>query len=554
MSRPTACSLHGYLASAAERFPGRTALADDSRAFTYAEWLAGSRAVACSLLASGIREGDTLAYAGAKSAWLPVHFLAASMLGCRFLSVSPSWPGAVARRIARIAGRTFVACDEAPPQAWSGFPALPASSLPVPAGDVELPDPAPSSVVYLNVTSASTGMPKIVATTSEQLLANTRGISAALGLAGSDVHMSLFSSVGHPHELFARALLLGGTSVLTATRYPREALDLIERHGVTFLMGLPPQLEGLARVAGRRGAGLGTLRIIEAGGMHISSDFLSLFRSLTSIDVTPVWGSTETSGVALVGAPGTEGFSSVVEGYEAELIDSSGDRIEGDGEGELRFRGDAVAERYLGDRVSTAESFSSGWFRTGDVFRRSSGRLLFVGRRGGLVKSAGLKVYPLEVELALLRHPDVSDAVVAGEVHSSRGETVAAWVVPRPGCEPSPASLRSFLRGFLDDYKIPRTFRMVPDLPRTPGGKVDRAALGRPPAGTEWRSDLLRTDIEIVKLINHRAALTGAVSDPYDPDWVEEQLDSAVGHNPGPVSDDAVREMLAFMIETISRR
>lgn len=77
--------------------------------------------------------------------------------------------------------------------------------------------------------------------------------------------MSLFSAHSHPHELFMRGLLLGGATVLTEGRYPRTAMDLIADAGVTVLMGLPPQLDGLARSAGRERRSLSRLRLAEAG-------------------------------------------------------------------------------------------------------------------------------------------------------------------------------------------------------------------------------------------------------------------------------------------------
>jgi acyl-CoA synthetase (AMP-forming)/AMP-acid ligase II len=544
------------LAAAAAEWPGRTALVDDRIRLSWSDWLDASCCIAEALAGVGMKPGDTLAYIGEKSAALPCFFMASIFAGGRFLSASPLWPEQSARRIAAAAGRSFVACSGQIPPAWRDCPTIPATlpPAPPPADLSRFPDCGLSAEVYLNVTSASTGVPRVVATTAEQLVRNTLGVSRALGLSQTDVHMSLFSSYGHPHELFVRGLVLGGTSVLTASKYPREAIALIAKHDVTALMGLPPQLEGLARVSGRGDADLRSLRVVEAGGMHVSAEFAALFESLCSRRVISVWGSTETSGVAMVGDPGSEGFNHFVEDYSVELRDPGGSPLHGDCEGELWIAGPAVAGRYVGDRASSSESFVEGWFRTGDVFRRSGEKLHFVGRRGGLVKSAGLKVYPLEVELALLRHSDVAEAAVAGESHPSRGETVTAWIVAKPGRDVTPAGLRHFLRGILDEYKIPRNFNMVPDLPRTPGGKIDRTALGRPPAAPEWRGELLRTDLELVRLLNHRASILSEASGAFDPNWLEEQLENASGHNPGPLSDDSVREIVSFIQKVLSRR
>ncbi|NLP04607.1 AMP-binding protein [Candidatus Fermentibacteria bacterium] len=550
-------TLHGLVASHAAERPDSAALHDDRRDLTWGAWQASALRLAACLHDSGVRPGDSVAVFCAKAAELPVSMTAVSMLGARFLAGSAVWPDAASERISGIVGRCFVLALPEAPSFWTVHPVIRLDPGAVFEGDAREPASAPAADpdadVYLNVTSASTGMPMIACATHGNLIANTRGVCRTLGLDSSDVHMSLFSSTSHPHEIFARGILLGGASVLTECRYPREALQLIGRHGVTALMGLPPQLEGLARICSREDADISSLKLVEAGGMHFSNEFAELFGSLAGIDATAVWGSTETTGVVLAGDPGREGFTRVVEGYRVELRDADGAVVE-EGEGEMWVSGEAVVSRYAGDRASTEAGFVNGWFRTGDVFRREDGCLHFVGRVGGLIKSAGLKVHPLEVELALLRHPGIADAAVAGEDHPSRGETVSAWVTTRPGAVVSPQELRRFLRGRLEDYKIPRTFHFVDDLPKTPAGKIDRTALGRAPAGADPRADILRTDIELVRLLNHRRQTMSRMEQSYDGNWLEEQLSSAAGHNPGPLSDDTVREILAFIIDMMTRR
>lgn len=550
-------TLHGLVASHAVERPDSAALHDDRRDLAWGAWQASALRLAAMLHDFGVRPGDAVVSFCAKAAELPVSMTAVSLLGARFLAGSADWHDAVSAKISGILGRCFVLAMPDAPSFWAVHPVLRLDPGTVFEGDAREPAAAPAadpdSEVYLNVTSASTGTPRIACTTHANLLANTRGVCSTLGLDGSDVHMSLFSSTSHPHEIFARGILLGGASVLTECRYPREALGLIGRHGVTALMGLPPQLEGLARICSRDDADISTLKLVEAGGMHFSNEFATLFGSLAGIEATAVWGSTETSGVVLAGAPGREGFTRVVEGYSVELRDAEGAVVE-EGEGELWVSGEGVVSRYAGDCASTEAAFVNGWFRTGDVFRREDGRLHFVGRVSGLIKSAGLKVHPLEVELALLRHPGVADAAVAGEDHPSRGETVSAWVAERPGASLSPQELRRFLRNHLEEFKIPRTFHFVDDLPKTPAGKIDRAVLGRAPAGADPKADILRTDIELVRLLNHRRQTMSRMGQSYDGNWLEEQLSSAAGHNPGPLSDDTVREILAFVIDMLTRR
>ena len=553
-----AVTVHGLLESQARSHPSRVALADDNHRLDYSGWWRKSRHLAALLQRLGVKEGDLVGVLCEKTLMLPVSFAAASMLGARFVALNSRWPEGERHRVfARWPDRVVLAEEGFDPLSWE-TPRV----LTVPAGELmegnedpeELPVVDSDEVVYLNVTSASTGLAKVAATTHRNLMANTAAVCSTMGLEESDVHMSLFGVIGHPHELFLRGLYLGGKTVLTNMRYPREILAIIKEEQVSCLMGLPPQLENLARLCARSDVDLSSVRMAEAGGMHISREFVERFGQRTGVSVIPVWGSTETSGVALVGNPGETGFDKVVEGYTIQLRDSAGGEITDDGRGEMYIRGDGVVSAYLGDRASTAEVYSDGWYRTGDIFRREMGRLIFLGRRGGLIKASGLKLYPLELELAILRHPDVADACVVGAHHPVKGEIAAAYIVPRPGRELTAAEMRRFLRGRVDEHKVPKVFSFVPGLPRTPNGKLDRKAIGKREIEPDYRGELLRTDVELVRLLNHRAEILASLGLGFDPTWVEEQVDNVVGHNPGPLSDSAVREIIRYIISAFEKR
>lgn len=534
------------------------ALADDSRHLDYASWWRKSRHLAAMLQRMGVGSGDLIGVLCGKTVVLPVAFTAASMLGARFVALNPRWPESERRRVfSRWPDRAVLTEDGFDPQSWQTARVLRVTPDELMEGNEDpeqLPELDSDQVVYLNVTSASTGLAKVAATTHRNLLANTAAVCSTMELDEDDVHMSLFGVIGHPHELFLRGLYLGGKTVLTNMRYPREILALIKREHVSCLMGLPPQLENLARLCARSDVDLSSVRLAEAGGMHISREFVESFERRTGVSVIPVWGSTETSGVALVGSPGQTGFDKVVEGYTVELRDPAGGEVTVEGRGEMYIRGKGVVSSYLGDRASTEEVYSDGWYRTGDIFRREMGRLIFLGRRGGLIKASGLKLYPLELELAILRHPEVADVCVVGAHHPVKGEIAAAYIVPRPGRELTAAEMRRFLRNRVDEHKIPKVFSFVPGLPRTTNGKLDRKAIGKREIEPDYRGELLRTDVELVRLLNHRAEILSSLGLGFDPTWVEEQVDNVVGHNPGPLSDSSVREIIRFIISAFEKR
>jgi len=532
----------------------QTAISDDSRELSYQQWISASGHLAARLIEAGAGPESVVGVLVNRSCALPVAFTAVSTTGAAFLGLNPGWlPGERDVLFKRFRNRIVLIWDELEDTVQGTEKRVVFGPEDLDSPILEpgvLPEVSPDSDFYLNATSGSTGLPKIAATTHSQLLANTLGVCDALGLTEADVLMSLFGVIGHPHEIFMRGLWLGAKTVLTPGVYPRQHVEAVTSQRVTFLMGLPPQLESFARLSNRDDADVSSLRIIEAGGMHVNERFMEAFEKGTGVPVTPVWGSTETSGVALIGEPGTVGLSKVVPGYLVELRDETG-TLNGDGRGELWVSGPGLASRYMGDRVLTALTFQDGWYRSGDIFSRLGKKLLFVGRRGGMIKPAGMKLYPTEVELVLLRHPDVRDVCVVGEERSQRGETPVAYVVPVSGATLSAPELRNFLAPFLEDFKIPRDFRFVLGLPRTSSGKLDRRKVGHSDVEPDFRGELLRLDVDLVRLLNARATLLESIGGGFDPNWLEEQVNNAMGHNPGPVSDSALREIIRVLNNTL---
>jgi len=550
-------TVHELLERRAADTPDLIALVDDRRKLSYADWWRVSCHIASLLQDAGVQRGHVVGVVSSRSCFLPCSFTAVSMLGAKFVSMNPDWP--VQERVqvfdrwserlvlsaegteccSQLADITL-SLDDAIYEG-TGTPA----GIPVLDADEEF---------YLNVTSASTGQAKIAPTTHKQLLANTEGVIATMGLNSCDVHLSIFGVFGHPHELFMRGLYLGGRTILTEKRYPRDLLHVISETGVTAVMALPTQLITLSHLWSRIESDLSSVRIAEAGGMYVSEEFMQNFTERTGVSLIPVWGSTETAGVGLLGESGVLGFTSVVQGYTIELRELSGSSIEGDGSGELWISGPGVVSRYLGDRPQTEEAFLEGWYRTGDMFRVEQGKLIFLGRRGGLIKAAGLKVYPLEVELAILKHPLILDACVVGRDHPTRGEMPSAYIVARAGAELTLAGMRNFLRQYLDEHKIPRLINFVHGLPRTANGKIDRKTVGTREIVPDFRGELLRSDVELVKLFNQRAELMSRIGGGFDPTWVDDQVDNAMGHNAGPVSDSSIRDIIRFIISELGKR
>jgi acyl-CoA synthetase (AMP-forming)/AMP-acid ligase II len=175
-----------------------------------------------------------------------------------------------------------------------------------------------------------------------------------------------------------------------------------------------------------------------------------------------------------------------IPGTEAYVVREDGTRAAPGETGELVIRGPHVMKGYWENPEATARALRDGPFPwekvlyTGDLFRSDAdGFLYFLGRKDDVIKSRGEKVSPDEVEAALRGHPQVADCAVlrADDPEGRLGQIVLAVVVPAPGARLAAEELTRFCASRLEPHKVPRAFRIVDSLPRTPLGKVDRGRL-----------------------------------------------------------------------------
>jgi long-chain acyl-CoA synthetase len=424
---------------------------------------------------------------------------------------------------------------------------------------------------YLNYTSGTTGIPKGALTTHGNLMWNTRGAVEILKMDARDVHMCMFPMYAHPHEIFCRSIYLGGTTVLLDSMYPKTIARAIEQYHVTCVMAVPPFFRSLFPLGRSHEFDFSSLRIPEAGGVYSPPELCKEFEDIFNLRFLPVWGSTETTGIALATSPVEDhlpgSLGKPCPGYEVQVL-SPGGRQAGQGEaGEMVVSGPGVVSGYLDHPTETEASFHNGAWHTGDMVRQDeNGYFHFLGRRSGLMKVAGLKVYPSEVETVLQSHPQVEEAAVIALPDTLRGEVPKAFVVLKPeklGQKPIPAAefvkdLRNFCRQHLADYKVPSLIELRPVLPRTEAGKISHAELAREAldalADDEVNSLQRRVhevDSKLVELLNARLELIHRIISLTErtdqPVYTALRGDEVIAHiieeNKGPIYDEALEEI-----------
>lgn len=331
-------------------------------------------------------------------------------------------------------------------------------------------------MAYLNLTSGTTGVPKCAVTTHENIYWNTRAAVESLGLTHEDVHVCMFPVFSHPHELLARPMVLGGTIVLIDKISPRHIAGTIVEHQVTCMMGIASIYETLIRLHETSPFEMPSLRLPESGGMHVNPAIARQFKERFHVSLTPVWGSTEAAGIALATPPGTYrpgSMGKVCPYYEIKVIDDFGQELPPNEIGEMAIKGPAVCGQYFKSPDETRKHMKDGWFFTGDMVKKDDdGYFYFIGRKTGMMKVAGLKVYPVEIEDVLATHPRIDHVAVVKVLDGLHGEIPKAVIVPKAGKSIDKKEIRIFCEERLSKYKVPRIIEFRTELPRTSGGKI----------------------------------------------------------------------------------
>ena len=491
---PQVPTLPEVLADTVARFGDRPALLSDAVEWTWAELQGEVERLARLLWSVGVRKGDAVAFLLHKRPEVVVGFLACARLGALYTPVNFKQHADQLRYLFQSQHIRTVLVEKAFDPILKGLlPELHDPDRILYVGergahgegdasadadlvlDVEVSANEPC---YLNVTSGTTGRPKGALTTHANIVAQalTAFGDEGLGFRDDEVFLGMFSVFAHPHELFHRSLVCGGSFVIMDSLSPRVIAETIQRFSVTWMMAVPSFYEMLLDHATHD---LSSLRVLESGGAYVSAGTLERMEERFGARFMPVWGSTETTGVALAlrpdrprrpGATGTP-----VNGYEVRIVDGQG-RVCGRGEvGEMLVRGPSVVSSYLGDDEETARCFRDGWYYTSDlVSRAEDGFIDFVGRKSEMLKIGGIRVYPLEIEKVLKDHPQIRDVVVVRADDRIRGEVARAILEPVEGHSLTVRKVQSYCRDRLAPYKVPRRVEFWEELPKLPNGKLDR--------------------------------------------------------------------------------
>jgi long-chain acyl-CoA synthetase len=336
---------------------------------------------------------------------------------------------------------------------------------------------APSDPAALLYTGGTTGRAKGVLLSHENLwFAGKSGHES--GHLPHIVRGLLALPLSHAYGLLVTVVALHAEephpTVLMRWFDPQRFLELAQEHRTQITAVVPSMLQLLLALPVEE-YDLSELRYIVSGGAPLPPETAEqVLRRLPQVEIREGYGLTETAALVSSTPPGQARLGSV--GKAAPGVEV---RIDGEGDvGEICVRSPSVMLGYWGAPELTAETIRDGWLYTGDLGRLDEdGYIYVVDRKKDLIIRGGFNVFPRDVEEALLEHPAVAAAGVVGRPDDVHGEEVVAYVELRSGHEVDADALIGFCKERIGGYKYPREVHVVPSLPLTPVGKVDRKAL-----------------------------------------------------------------------------
>lgn len=344
-----------------------------------------------------------------------------------------------------------------------------------------------SEVAVIVYTSGTTGQPKGVMLSHHNLVSNIEAVNRLMGLT-SDDSLLVVVPLHFIHgimQLLTHAMI-GGTLVFSdGFRFPPCVLNELKKHKVTGLSGVPYHYLTLLDHTQLASTSLPALRYVVVTGGALSADALRrLSTALPGVAIHIGYGQTEASPRMTNLSPDDvlthpNSVGKAIPGVRVDILDLGGSPVNLGSIGEVVVSGPNIMRGYVsGDEIALGKIDREGRLHTGDLGRfDSEGYLYLTGRASDLIKTAGERVFPREIECVLEAHRAVREVAVFGIPDSVLGEKIVASAVLRPGTRVTPEELRTHCLKSLPLVRVPREIRFCDSLPKTGSGKIERKRL-----------------------------------------------------------------------------
>ncbi|MBP2472373.1 3-phosphoshikimate 1-carboxyvinyltransferase [Crossiella equi] len=369
------------------------------------------------------------------------------------------------------------------PVSWHHFADL--AATPADAARLAGRVPAPDATAQLLFTSGTSGEPKGVLHSMDTLTKAVAMEVRHLGLSTQDkifIPSPLAHQTGFLYGMWL-ALVLGVPMVLQPVWQGRRALELVRRHGATFVQAATPFLSDLVDAVEETGEGTPSLRVFVATGATVPRGLAERATRVLDAAVCGAWGTTETC-LGSLSAPGDQPAKTwgtdgrALAGIRLRITDDEGNVLPRGAEGNFEVLSPCRFLGYLDRPEWTAEAVTAdGWYRSGDLaVLDETGYVRISGRAKDIINRGGEKVPVGEIEQLLHTHPSVRDVAIVAMPDPRLGERACAFVVAQGDLD------FAGMRHFLDEHRVakpywPERLELVDALPRNPTGKVQKFLL-----------------------------------------------------------------------------
>ncbi len=350
----------------------------------------------------------------------------------------------------------------------------------------------PKDNVFILYTSGTTGNPKGAMLSHHNIAKNAEQVTEVLHTSEEDVFLlavPFFHCFGCVMGI-AGSITWGAAMVPMQVFKPREALELVERFGVSVLYGVPTMFV-LELEENRKGKDDGssydvsTLRTGIMAGAPCPIEVMKGTMEELHCNVSIAYGLTEASPVITMTRfddsieRRVETVGRALDGIEVKIADEDHEPVPTDEMGELACRGYNVMMGYYQMPDKTAESIDAeGWLYSGDLATMDAeGYVKIVGRKKDMLICGGFNVYPAEIEEYLFTHPKVQNVSVIGMPDDVFGEVAAAYIIPREGVTIDPQEIVDYCVGEIANFKVPRYVEILDEFPMTQSGKIQKFRL-----------------------------------------------------------------------------
>ncbi|SFS42510.1 class I adenylate-forming enzyme family protein [Saccharopolyspora flava] len=482
-----------WLTQLAERnrqcFPNRTALVDEHRSVTWAEFHDRTLELARGLAELGVRRGDRVVVLSQDRVEVLESYFAIARLGALFVPLNHSVAAPEAAEMIERVGAVAMLGESELLDRHTDLPSVRIrvsfdkpefAELGSTSPDVELPEVADTDPVAVLHTSATTGRAKGVTVDAGSFRAIALGWLVQ-ARPTDDIVMVNCCPLYHGSMVVSLTYLAAGaTLVLMPGFTPQRALAAVEKHRATHMWLVPQMLRFMFQAKAAESADLSSLREVLYGAAPMPIDVYTDAVGRLGCGFRQVYGMTEVGGPFVTLGPDEHPqpgdvtaripCGRVIPGMSARAVDKRGVELPTGEIGEIVVRGPGVMQGYWNDPEATREVTLDGWIVTGDLgFLDEDGRIHLVDRSKDVIIRAGQNVYPSEVERVLMTHPAVRDAAVIGVPDDDYGEVPLAHVVADDVTAPE---LLAFLKDNLAPYKRPRRIEFIDAVPRNPAGKI----------------------------------------------------------------------------------